>query len=97
LTNGDTIKIVYFREIFIAAIGLLFVPNNIKIDIEDLIGKSKLLSDLGENRLAQNEEMINKLNKFKKPALFFFCRRIKQPTFYKKIPFFFTKKFYLAI
>ena len=62
LTNGDTIKIVYFREIFIAAIGLLFVPNNIKIDIEDLIGKSKLLSDLGENRLAQNEEMINKLN-----------------------------------
>ena len=61
LTNGDTIKIVYFREIFIAAIGLLFVPNNIKIDMEDLIGKSKLLSDLGENRLAQNEEMINKL------------------------------------
>lgn len=62
LTNGDTIKIVYFREIFIAAIGLLFVPNHIKIEIEDLVGKNKLLSDLGENRLAQNEEMIHKLN-----------------------------------
>ena len=62
LTNGDTIKIVYFREIFIAALGLLFVPNQIKIEIEDLVGKSKLLSDLGENRLAQNEEMIEKLS-----------------------------------
>lgn len=62
LTDGDTIKMVYFREIFIAAIGLLFVPSNIKIEIEDLIGKNKLLSDVGENRLTQNEEMINKLN-----------------------------------
>jgi len=62
LTNGDTIRIVYFREIFIAAIGLLFVPNNIKLEIEDLIGKNKLLADLGENRLVQNEEMIDKLN-----------------------------------
>lgn len=62
LTNGDTIKIVYFREIFIASIGLLLVPNNIKIEIEDLIGKNKLLSNLGENRLAQNEEMLDKLN-----------------------------------
>ncbi len=62
LTNGNTIQIVYFREIFIAAIALLFVPSKIKIKIEDLVGKNKLLSDLGENRLAQNEEMIQKLN-----------------------------------
>lgn len=62
LSNGDTIKIVYFREIFIAALGLLLVPNRIKIEIEDLVGKNKLLTDLGENRLSQNEEMINKLN-----------------------------------
>lgn len=62
LTDGDTIKMVYFREIFIAAIGLLFVPSNVKIEIEDLVGKNKLLSDVGENRLTQNEEMIDKLN-----------------------------------
>lgn len=62
LTNGDTIQIVYFREIFIASIGLLFVPSKVKIEIEELIGKNKLLSDLGENRLTQNEEMLNKLN-----------------------------------
>lgn len=62
LSNGDTIKIVYFREIFVAALGLLFVPSTIKIEIEDLIGKNKLLSDLGENRLVQNEEMVTQLN-----------------------------------
>ncbi len=62
LSSGDTLKIVYFREIFIAALGLLLVPNHVKIEIEDLVGKNKLLSDLGENRLSQNEEMINKLN-----------------------------------
>ena len=62
LTNGDTIKIVYFREIFIAAIGLLLVPNRTRIDIEDLVNQNKLLGDIGSNRLTQNEEMINKLN-----------------------------------
>lgn len=62
LSNGDTIKIIYFREIFIAALGLLFVPSNIKIEIEDLVGRNKLLSDLGENRLTENEEMLDKLN-----------------------------------
>lgn len=62
LSNGNTINIIYFREIFISALGLLFVPNNIKIEIDDLVGKNKLLADLGENRLSQNEEMINKLN-----------------------------------
>jgi len=62
LSNGDTIRIIYFREIFIAAIGLLLVPSNVKIEIEDLFGRNKLISDLGENRLAQNEEMIEKLN-----------------------------------
>ena len=62
LTNGDTIRLVYFREIFIAALGLLFVPTNAKIEIEDLLGRNKLLSDLGENRLSENEEMLNKLN-----------------------------------
>lgn len=62
LSNGDTLRIVYFREIFIAAIGLILVPNKIKIEIEDLVGKNKLLNNIGENRLQQSEEIINKLN-----------------------------------
>ena len=62
LTNGDTIPIIYFREIFMAAVALFFVPNHVKIEIEDLVGRHKLLTNLGENRLAQNEEMVQKLN-----------------------------------
>ena len=62
LTNGDTIRIIYLREIFIASLGLLFVPNKMKIEIDDLVGKNKLISDLKENRLSQSEEVSNKLN-----------------------------------
>ena len=62
LTNGDTIKIVYFREIFLAAIGILFVPNGVKLQVEDLVEKNKLLSDIGETRLEQTEEMVEQLN-----------------------------------
>ena len=62
LTNGDTIRIIYFREIFISAIGLLLVPNNVKIDIENLVTPTKLIGNNGENRLNQSDEIINKLN-----------------------------------
>ena len=62
LTNGDTIRIIYFREIFISAIGLLLVPNKVKIDIENLVNPTRLLGNNGENRLNQSDEIINKLN-----------------------------------
>lgn len=62
LSNGQSIQIVYFREIFVAALGLLFVPKNIKLELEDILPKGKLLSDLGENRLTQNDEMFEKIN-----------------------------------
>ncbi len=60
--RGASTMIIYFREIFIASIGLLLVPNRIKFEIEDLIGKDKLLDNSGERRLEQkNEEVFNKL------------------------------------
>lgn len=60
--RGASTVVIYFREIFIASIGLLLVPNRLKIDIEDLIGKDKLLNNGGDRRLeGQNEEVSNKL------------------------------------
>lgn len=50
-TNGNALVISYFREIFIASVGLLFVPSNIKLKMTDLVGDKKLLSDIGETRL----------------------------------------------
>ena len=49
--RGASGWIIYFREIFIASIGLLAVPNKIKIELEDLVGKTKLISNTGDNRL----------------------------------------------
>lgn len=60
--RGASTMIIYFREIFIASIGLLLVPNKIKLELEDLIGKNKLLSNTGDNRLEEsNDEVSEKL------------------------------------
>ena len=60
--RGASTMIIYFREIFIASIGLLLVPNNVKIELDELFGKHKLISNTGENRLnSSNEEISNKL------------------------------------
>ena len=62
ITNGNTVAIIYFREIFIASIILLFVPKSIKLTVEDLFGKDKLLTNVGENRLNAGKEIITKMN-----------------------------------
>lgn len=60
--RGASNMIIYFREIFIASIGLLLVPSKIKIEIEDLIGKNKLIANTGDNRLEEsNTEVSEKL------------------------------------
>lgn len=60
--RGASNMILYFREIFIASIGLLLVPSKIKIEIEDLVGKTKLIENTGDNRLeGKNEEVSEKL------------------------------------
>lgn len=62
LYSGNIETLIYFREIFIASIGLLFVPSNIKLDIEDIIGHNDLITDKGEYRLEGESEVKNKLN-----------------------------------
>jgi stage II sporulation protein E len=54
--------IIYFREIFIAAIGLLLVPSNLKIEIADLIGKEKYFPSSPDNRFGYYEDVKEKLN-----------------------------------
>ena len=59
LAKGTGISIVYLKEIIVAAIALIIVPKNIKLDLKDLFGKNKLLNDI--KCLSQNEEVIEKL------------------------------------
>ena len=58
--------IILFREIFIASIGLLLVPKSINLEIEDLIGRTKLLDNKGETRLEDKEKIAKKLNELYK-------------------------------
>lgn len=62
-TNGNTSSIIAIQEILIASLGLLALPKNIKINIEDLYGNTKLLSDgNGRNLEESKEETIYRLN-----------------------------------
>jgi len=62
VANGATIPIILFQEILIASLGLLAVPKNAIINIEDLFGKTRLLSSGPEKILEQNQNTIFKLN-----------------------------------
>ena len=61
-TNGYEPTYMYLREIVIAAIALLFMPKGVNLNIEDIIGKTKMLPVTGDNRLEENKETIYKLN-----------------------------------
>ena len=60
--RGASTMVIYFREIFVASIGLLLVPSKIKIELEELFGKNKLLDNIGDRRLEdKNSEITEKL------------------------------------
>lgn len=62
ISNGDMQSIIKFQEILIAALGLLALPKNIKINIEDVVGNTKYFPVTGENKLKEDENAIYKLN-----------------------------------
>ena len=59
--NGNTIPIITIREILIASLGLLLLPKNIDIDIQDLVGKTKLLPTTA-GQIEGDKEAVFKLN-----------------------------------
>ncbi len=62
LYSGNIETIIYFREIFIASVGLLLVPSSIKLDLEDILGNNKLITNDGEYRLQNDLDVQKKLN-----------------------------------
>ena len=63
--NGGTRNIIMFQEILIAAIGLLAVPKKTKINIEEIIPKTKLLPE-STGRIEESADTILKLNSISK-------------------------------
>ena len=60
--NGNTHSVIMVQEILIASIGLLAMPKNLKINIEDFVNDIKYLPKAPDNRLEQKEDMVYKLN-----------------------------------
>ena len=62
VSNGYTIELIHFKEILIASIGLLAVPKNISINIEEFMGNSKLLPTFPNGALSRSKETADRLN-----------------------------------
>ena len=62
VTNGNTIEVIKFQEILIAALGLLAIPKTYKLDISDFASDTKMLPETTMRTLEENKDTINKLN-----------------------------------
>ena len=63
VSNGNTIPIIYLKEIIVASLGLLLVPKRIQINISDLFGQNLYLPVGAAYGLeASNTDTIHKLN-----------------------------------
>lgn len=60
--NGNITSIIMFQEILIAALGLLAVPKNIKINIQDMYPTTPLLPETFGRNLEENRDTIYKLS-----------------------------------
>lgn len=60
--NGNTVPLIMFQEVLIASLGLLAIPKNIEINIEDLFGTTKLLPESTGKNLEENKDTVYKLN-----------------------------------
>lgn len=62
VSNGYTIELIHFKEILIAFIGLLAVPNNLHIELEEFMGNTKLLPITPNRALNKSKEVAESLN-----------------------------------
>ena len=66
VSNGYTVELIHFKEILIASIGLLLVPKNLQIDLEEFIGNTKFLPYTSGRVLNKSKEVAESLNNVSK-------------------------------
>lgn len=66
VANGLIQNLILFREILIAGIALLAVPNNINLNIESIIGNNKFLPFSTSRNLSTSKETVMQLNNVSK-------------------------------
>lgn len=65
-SNGGVHDLILFKEILIAGIALLAVPKNITINIDNILGKEKMLPIANNRGLNKSKEAIQRLNNVSK-------------------------------
>ena len=80
--NGGTANIIVYQEILIASIGLLAMPKNGKININDIIPQTKMLPEAGRT-LDSSDETLIKLNSISK-TISDIANNYKQDELYEK-------------
>ena len=61
VSNGYTVELIHFKEILIASIGLLAIPKNITIDIENFIPNRKYLPTIPGRALNKSKQVAEEL------------------------------------
>ena len=61
VSNGYTVELIYFKEILVASIGLLLLPKNLHIDLEEFIGNSKFLPVTPNGTLTKSKQVAENL------------------------------------
>jgi hypothetical protein len=60
--NGQLVELICFKEILVASLALILVPNKIEINISNLFGNGNVLPQGATYRLEGSKETVNKLN-----------------------------------
>lgn len=60
--NGQLVELICFKEILVASLALLLIPNKLEINISDLLGKDEYLPEGATYRLQEGNKAIEKLN-----------------------------------
>lgn len=66
VSNGYTVELIHFKEILIAFIGLLTIPNSLHIEIEEFTKNTKLLPITPEGALNKSKEVAQNLDQVSK-------------------------------
>lgn len=60
--NGGLVELICLKEILVASLALILIPNKIEINVVDLFGKNNVLPEGATYRLEESKETVNKLN-----------------------------------
>ena len=60
--NGQVVELICFKEILVASLALILIPNKIEINIADLFGKEEYLEEGAKYRLQESTQTVEKLN-----------------------------------